>query len=133
MNFVADFIDNKIYTTRELNLLGMLLCYVKGLVWHWRIVSWSANAYIILLVALLILIPESPPWLVSKGRIREALKSLEWFNKYQPITSDCVSIQWLDEGRVKYFPKIIFILKYLFCFKRNITQINFHYLMGYQI
>lgn len=72
----------------------MLLCYVKGLFWHWKIVSWTANAYSILLIVLLMLIPESPAWLVSKGRVTEALKSLEWINKYQSNSRDIVSIRW---------------------------------------
>lgn len=70
----------------------MLLCYLKGLFWHWRTVAWTANAYVLLLLGLLFLIPESPAWLVSRGRSTEALKSLQWINKYRSNPKNLVSV-----------------------------------------
>lgn len=64
--------------------LGMVVCFLKGWFWHWRMVAWTANVYVLVALALTFFIPESPAWLVSKGRIEQALKSLEWINKYQP-------------------------------------------------
>lgn len=72
--------------------LGMMLCFLKGWFLHWRVVAWSGNVYVIVSLALTVLIPESPAWLVAKGRIDEALKSLEWINKYQPQPENRVSI-----------------------------------------
>lgn len=40
--------------------------------------------YTTLPVILIMFIPESPPWLVAKGRLEQARKSLEWLHKYQP-------------------------------------------------
>lgn len=59
--------------------LGMVLCYVKGTYLRWETVAfinliWSVGP--ILLVQLFV--PESPVWLVSKGRFEDAKKSLEW-------------------------------------------------------
>ncbi|KAJ8941213.1 hypothetical protein NQ314_010461 [Rhamnusium bicolor] len=51
---------------------------------HWRTVAWLSNIYAIVPCILICFIPESPAWLVSKGRIEQAAKSLRWINKYQP-------------------------------------------------
>lgn len=64
--------------------LGMVLTYLKGWFMDWRLVAWLCNVYTILPIILIMFIPESPAWLVSKGRIEQARKSLEWINKYQP-------------------------------------------------
>ncbi|KAF2882927.1 hypothetical protein ILUMI_23232 [Ignelater luminosus] len=64
--------------------LGMVLAYLKGWFLDWRLVAWLCNVYTILPVILIMFIPESPAWLVSKGRIEQARKSLEWIHKYQP-------------------------------------------------
>lgn len=63
---------------------GMVLAYMKGWFLDWRLVAWLCNVYTILPVILIMFIPESPAWLVSKGRIEQARKSLEWIHKYQP-------------------------------------------------
>lgn len=65
----------------------------------WRLVAWLANIYTILPAILVCFIPESPIWLVSKGKNEQAAKSLEWINKYQPQPENMVSI---------YFPLLQF-------------------------
>ncbi|KAK5638927.1 hypothetical protein RI129_013222 [Pyrocoelia pectoralis] len=64
--------------------IGMVLVYIKGWYLSWRVVAWINIGYTIAFTLLLFLIPESPAWLISKGRINQAKKSLEWFHKYQP-------------------------------------------------
>lgn len=66
----------------------MVLAYLKGWFFSWRTTAWLANAYVIIPAILIMFIPESPAWLVSKGRIDEARRSLEWINRYQPKTHD---------------------------------------------
>ncbi|XP_056639919.1 facilitated trehalose transporter Tret1-2 homolog isoform X2 [Diorhabda sublineata] len=80
----ADMRGSLIVTAPTLTSAGMLILYLKGWFLHWRTVAWLCNAYVLLPVLLVFLIPESPPWLISKGRIDEAAKSLRWFNRYQP-------------------------------------------------
>lgn len=64
--------------------LGMVLAYLKGWFMSWRMVAWLSLIYTIVPSILIMLIPESPVWLISKGKIEQARKSLEWINKYQP-------------------------------------------------
>lgn len=61
---------------------GMLLSYLKGAYLDWRLVAWINIIYSIVPVIMVqFWVPESPIWLVSKGRIDDAKKSLEWLYK----------------------------------------------------
>ncbi|KAM0729527.1 Facilitated trehalose transporter Tret1 [Formica fusca] len=61
---------------------GMLLSYLKGAYLDWRLVAWLSIIYSIVPVIMVqFWVPESPVWLVSKGRIDEAKKSLVWLYK----------------------------------------------------
>ncbi|EFA04822.2 Facilitated trehalose transporter Tret1-2 homolog-like Protein [Tribolium castaneum] len=64
--------------------LGMVIAYFKGWLISWRLIAWLCNIYLVVPFFLLFLIPESPIWLVSKGRVQEAQKALDWLHKYQP-------------------------------------------------
>ncbi|KAF5303314.1 hypothetical protein FQA39_LY10053 [Lamprigera yunnana] len=64
--------------------LGMVMVYLEGWFLNWRLVAWLTNIYTVISVTMIMFIPESPAWLVSKGRIEQARKSLEWINRYQP-------------------------------------------------
>ncbi|XP_044260723.1 facilitated trehalose transporter Tret1-like [Tribolium madens] len=64
--------------------LGMVIAYFKGWLINWRLIAWLCNIYLIIPFCLIFLIPESPIWLISKGRVEEARKALNWFHKYQP-------------------------------------------------
>ncbi|XP_076256198.1 facilitated trehalose transporter Tret1-2 homolog isoform X1 [Rhynchophorus ferrugineus] len=65
--------------------LGMMVAFLKGYFLSWRIVAWLCIAYSLIPVILIqLLVQESPPWLVSKGRKDEAAKSLNWIHKNQP-------------------------------------------------
>lgn len=58
---------------------GMVLAYLKGAYLPWRLVAWLNLTYAIVPVILVqLFVPESPVWLVSKGRNEQARKSLEW-------------------------------------------------------
>ncbi|KAK4877991.1 hypothetical protein RN001_010497 [Aquatica leii] len=64
--------------------IGMVLVYVKGWYLDWRIVAWISVGYTVAFTVFLFFLPESPAWLISKNRTRDARKALEFFHKYQP-------------------------------------------------
>ena len=65
--------------------LGMVLVYVQGAYISWRAVAWSGIAYTLVSTLLIhVIVPESPVWLVTKGRIEDAAKSLQFLYKNYP-------------------------------------------------
>lgn len=65
---------------------GMVLSYAKGAYLPWRLVAWLSIIYAIVPVFIIqFFAPESPVWLVSKGRIDEAKKALEWLYKSEEL------------------------------------------------
>lgn len=65
--------------------LGMVLVYIKGSFMTWRMVAWSGIGYTIVSTLLIhVIVPESPVWLVTKGRIEDAARSLAYLYKAYP-------------------------------------------------
>uniref|UniRef100_A0A1B6G1J5 Major facilitator superfamily (MFS) profile domain-containing protein n=1 Tax=Cuerna arida TaxID=1464854 RepID=A0A1B6G1J5_9HEMI len=61
--------------------LGLVVVYTMGAFLHWRIISWISIAYCILpLLMMSMWSPESPVWLVSRGKTELALKSLMYLH-----------------------------------------------------
>jgi hypothetical protein len=57
----------------------MLLSYIKGAYLTWRTAAWTTVIYVVIpMILISIWIPESPVWLVARGRVDEAEKSLKW-------------------------------------------------------
>lgn len=55
---------------------GMVLVYLAGCFLHWRTVAWINISFVLLpLVLMYLFSPESPTWLVSRGRNEDALKA----------------------------------------------------------
>uniref|UniRef100_A0A1B6LRS5 Major facilitator superfamily (MFS) profile domain-containing protein n=1 Tax=Graphocephala atropunctata TaxID=36148 RepID=A0A1B6LRS5_9HEMI len=62
--------------------LGMVIIYALGAFLHWRTVAWLSIAYCVGPVLFMSLwSPESPIWLISKGRTQDALKSLTYLSR----------------------------------------------------
>ncbi|KAF5284935.1 hypothetical protein FQA39_LY16890 [Lamprigera yunnana] len=69
---------------------GLILVYLKGWLMNWRMIALLINAYALIPIVVVLFIPESPAWLVSKGRIAQARKSLRFFYRYHSEKSDLV-------------------------------------------
>lgn len=80
-----DLRGSLISTAPTLASLGMVIAYAKGAFMPWRLVAWLNIIYTIVpLILIQIFVPESPVWLVSKGRIEDAAKSLKYLYKAYP-------------------------------------------------
>ncbi|XP_018399769.1 PREDICTED: facilitated trehalose transporter Tret1-like [Cyphomyrmex costatus] len=67
---------------------GMVLCYLKGAYVKWETVAYLSTAYSLIPIFMVqFLVPESPVWLVSKGRRDDAKKSLDWLYKNETSES----------------------------------------------
>lgn len=65
--------------------LGMVIAYVTGALVDWRLTAWFAIIFAILPIILVqLVVVESPVYLVSKGRIEDAAKSLTYLYKKYP-------------------------------------------------
>uniref|UniRef100_A0A1B6CBK7 Major facilitator superfamily (MFS) profile domain-containing protein n=1 Tax=Clastoptera arizonana TaxID=38151 RepID=A0A1B6CBK7_9HEMI len=58
--------------------LGFIIEYFLGAIMNWRSAIIITSFFPVVSFLLILLIPESPIWLVSKGRVRDAEKSLCW-------------------------------------------------------
>ncbi|XP_021926811.1 facilitated trehalose transporter Tret1-2 homolog isoform X2 [Zootermopsis nevadensis] len=68
-----------IATCPTLASFGMMLSYLKGAYLTWRTAAWTSVIYVLIpLLLITIWIPESPVWLVARGRVDEAENSLKW-------------------------------------------------------
>ncbi|GLH06723.1 Facilitated trehalose transporter Tret1-2 homolog [Gryllus bimaculatus] len=64
--------------------LGMLIVYGEGAVVGWRAAAWTSLAYVLLpVLPVLLWLPESPSWLVAKGRTEDAERALAWLTGKQ--------------------------------------------------
>jgi hypothetical protein len=63
---------------------GMMLSYLKGAYIPWRTAAWTSVIYVVIpLLIISIWIPESPVWLVARGRVDEAEESLKWLSGHK--------------------------------------------------
>jgi facilitated trehalose transporter len=73
--------------------LGMLICYITGILIDWRMTAWFATIFAIFPIMLVqFVVVESPVYLVSKGHIEEAAKSLTYLYKNYPKTEQSESL-----------------------------------------
>lgn len=79
---------SQLFTT----FIGMVISYAEGAFMTWRMVAWLAIIYTVVPVIFIhIFVPESPVWLVSKGSIEEAARSLQFLYKNYPQPEHTVS------------------------------------------
>lgn len=80
-----DLRGSLISTAPTLASFGMIIAYAKGAFMSWRLVAWLSLIYTVLPVIFIqIFVPESPVWLVTKGRIEDAARSLKYLYKAYP-------------------------------------------------
>lgn len=66
---------------------GILLSYLMGAWLTWDQLAWASAGFPALLLIVMIPLPESPAWLLSRGHTADADKSLKWLY-HQPHTQN---------------------------------------------
>jgi MFS transporter, SP family, galactose:H+ symporter len=86
--------------------LGILLSYVVGYIFGdaenaWRLMFWAGFVPAIILFVGMLLVPESPRWLLTKGRNEEALKVLNQLRKPDEAVAEYnETLKLLEEERL---------------------------------
>ncbi|MCP9763735.1 sugar porter family MFS transporter [Lacihabitans soyangensis] len=86
--------------------LGILLSYVVGYIFGdaenaWRLMFWAGFVPAIILFVGMLLVPESPRWLLTKGRNEEALKVLTQLRKPDEAVAEYnETLKLLEEERL---------------------------------
>lgn len=62
--------------------LGILIAHAIGTFLTWKMTAIICGVFPLLAIALLILIPESPIWLIAQGRLDDGVKSYYWLRGY---------------------------------------------------
>ncbi|XP_052133186.1 facilitated trehalose transporter Tret1 [Frankliniella occidentalis] len=68
-------------------MLGFFIEYLLGTLVTWRTAAWGSVAVPLLTVLAISQVPESPMWLVSKGRLRDAERALRWLRGWVPASA----------------------------------------------
>jgi len=72
---------------------GILLSYTMGAWLPWNQLAWASAVFPALLLVVMIPLPESPSWLLSKGHISDAEKSLKWLHHPQRTPNDSITVE----------------------------------------
>lgn len=105
-----DLRGSLISTAPTLASAGMVIAYAKGAFLSWRIVAFLSIIYTIVPVVLIqIFVPESPVWLVSKGRIEDAAKSLKFLYRAYPQPDHTVSTYYKATVILKHDRILLYI------------------------
>lgn len=66
-------------------ILGVSSQFLMGTYFNWRTVALICSILPIISIILLMFVPESPHWLITKKRYEEAQKSLAWLRGWVPV------------------------------------------------
>ncbi|XP_031345428.1 facilitated trehalose transporter Tret1-like isoform X2 [Photinus pyralis] len=72
-------------TTSLFSVIGVLVQFILGTFLHWRTVAAISSSFPLLTFVFLFFIPESPHWLIMRGRKETAHKSLAWLRGWTTL------------------------------------------------
>ncbi|XP_050437238.1 uncharacterized protein LOC126843634 [Adelges cooleyi] len=70
--------------------VGMVLISILGCFYHWKYIALLSASCPLLCICLVLVIPESPIWLITQGKTEEAKKSLRWLRGWveEPVIEE---------------------------------------------
>ena len=71
-------INSRLYIAALFFHMGMFIGFLVGTLTDWRTTAAICSSVPVITFLINLLLPETPPYLVSKGKIKEAEKSLCW-------------------------------------------------------
>ncbi|XP_025205280.1 facilitated trehalose transporter Tret1-like [Melanaphis sacchari] len=80
--------------TSAAGMIGMFLIYLLGYFFEWRIVALLSTLCPITCIFLILLIPESPIWLIANGKYEKAKEALCWLRGW--VDPEMVNIEHLE-------------------------------------
>ena len=72
---------------------GILLSYIMGAWLPWNQLAWASAVFPALLLFVMIPLPESPVWLLSKGHTSDAQKALKWLHHQRQTPNDNIPVE----------------------------------------
>ena len=72
---------------------GILLSYIMGAWLPWNQLAWASAVFPALLLFVMIPLPESPVWLLSKGRNSDAQKAFKWLHHQRQTPNDSIPVE----------------------------------------
>jgi len=72
---------------------GILLSYIMGAWLPWNQLAWASAVFLALLLFVMIPLPESPVWLLSKGHTSDAQKALKWLHHQRQTPNDSIPVE----------------------------------------
>ncbi|XP_014213486.1 facilitated trehalose transporter Tret1 isoform X2 [Copidosoma floridanum] len=74
--------------------IGILVCFIAGNYLNWWVLALFGACLPVPFLALMLTIPETPRWYISKGKTKRARKSLQWLRGAQAdVTDELTSIE----------------------------------------
>lgn len=85
--------------------LGILISHVLGTYLHWKTTALICSIFPMICFFILVQVPESPSWLLARGRVSEAKESFQWYRGNKPRAEtefqDMVEKQMMGGGPSK--------------------------------
>ncbi|XP_058447288.1 uncharacterized protein LOC131427791 [Malaya genurostris] len=66
-------------------IIGVLIEFLMGSFLRWRMVALCSACVPVISFLLLFFVPESPVWLIGKGKYKQAQRSLAWLRGWEPV------------------------------------------------
>ena len=81
--------------------------YTIGSLSHWRTLALMSSGFPILVLCYMFFLPESPVWLLNKGKVRQALNAMTWLkNDDEEAEDEIYRLQRaMDERRTSHHEK----------------------------